>query len=51
LKQFSAAIIDIAALETRVSVLWNEELCMMLPESSKESEKSDIPANAEGEFN
>src|ERR1700753_4227923 len=50
LKQFSAAIIDIAALEAQVLTLWNEELCMMLPESGEESEGSDVLASAEGQF-
>lgn len=45
LKQFSAAIIDVKALEAQVSTFWNDELCMMLPESV-ESEKSDVPADA-----
>lgn len=50
LKQFSAAIIDITALEAQVSTLWNEELCMMLPESTEESERSNVPVDAEGVF-
>lgn len=49
LKQFSAAIVDITALEAQVLGLWNEELCIMLPESAEESEWSDVPANADGE--
>jgi hypothetical protein len=49
LKQFSAAIIDIKALEAQVSTLWKEELCMMLPESTDESERPDVPASTEGE--
>ncbi|KAF9650191.1 COG complex component [Thelephora ganbajun] len=47
LKQFSAVIIDIATLETQVLTLWNEELCMMLPESAEGTEGSGVPANAE----
>ena len=50
LKQFSAAIIDITALEVELSTLWNEELCIMLPEPAEESGRSDVPANAEGRF-
>jgi hypothetical protein len=50
LKHFSAAIIDITTLETQVSNLWNEELCMMLPESAEETEGLDVPANTEGGF-
>ena len=50
LKQFSAAIIDITTLEAQVLNLWNEELCMMLPESAEESEGSDFPADVEGEY-
>lgn len=50
LRQFSAAIIDITTLEAQASTLWNEELCMMLPESVEESERSDVPAHADGEF-
>lgn len=49
LKQFSAAVIDVKALEAQVSAFWNDELCMMLPESV-ESEKSDVPADAGGMF-
>jgi hypothetical protein len=49
LKQFSAAIIDIRTLEAQVSTLWNEELSMMLPESTDGSEGSDILANVDGE--
>ena len=49
LKQFSAAIIDITTLEAQVMSLWNEELCMMLPESTEEPEGADVHANAEGE--
>lgn len=49
LKQFSAAIIDIATLEARILTFWNEELCMMLPESVEGPEGSDVPAHAEGE--
>ena len=48
LKQFSAAVIDIATLEAQVSTFWNEELCMMLPESTEESDGSDVPVNVEG---
>lgn len=29
--------------------LWNEQLCMMLPEAAEESEGFDGPANADGE--
>lgn len=50
LKQFSAGIIDITALEAQVSSLWNEELCMMLPEHTEDSERSGVSANAEGKF-
>jgi hypothetical protein len=49
LKQLSAAIIDITALEAQVLTIWNEELCMMLPESAEESDGLGVPANAEGE--
>ena len=48
LKQFSAAIVDIMTLEAQVLTLWNEELCMMLPESAEESDGLGVPANAEG---
>ena len=49
LKQFTAAIIDITTLEAQALTLWNEELCMMLPESAEESDGLSVPANAEGE--
>jgi len=49
LKQFSAAIIDITTLEVQVLTLWNEELCMMLPESAEDPDGLGVPANAEGE--